>query len=124
MVVAQLAPGVSAEASEQRLLAILAQQKKAYPETHARREVSVRSFTEGFGDQGSGPFIAVWQVASFLLLLVACANVANLLLARNTERQRELAVRLALGASARRITWQLLLESLVLAALRACCHCR
>ena len=116
MVVAQLAPGVSAEASEQRLLAILAQQKKAYPETHARREVSVRSFTEGFGDQGSGPFIAVWQVASLLLLLVACANVANLLLARNTERQRELAVRLALGASARRITWQLLLEALILAA--------
>lgn len=116
MVVAQLAPGVSAEASEQRLLAILAQQKKAYPETHARREVSVRTFTEGFGDQGSGPFIAVWQVASLLLLLVACANVANLLLARNTERQRELAVRMALGASARRIAWQLLLESLVLAA--------
>ena len=115
MVVAQLASGVSVEGSEQRLLAILAQQKKAYPETHAKREVSVRSFTEGFGDPGAGPFIAVWQVAAFLLLLVACANVANLLLARNTERQRELAVRLALGASGRRITWQLLLESLVLA---------
>lgn len=117
IVVAQLGPGASIESAEQRLQAILVQQKRDYPNTHAKRQVSVRSFTEGFGDPGAGPFVAVWQVAAFLLLLVACANVANLLLARNAERERELAVRLALGASGRRITWQLLLEALVLAGI-------
>lgn len=114
MVVGRLRGNTSVEASERRLQAILVQQKRAYPETHARREVSVRSFTEGVRDAGAAPFLAVWQVAALLLLLVACANVVNLVLARNTEREREFAVRLALGASARRIAWQLMLEGLVL----------
>jgi hypothetical protein len=109
-VVGRLAPGVTVAAAEQRLQAILVQQRRAFPDSHAKREVSVRTFTEGFGDEGAGPFVAVWQVAAFVLLLVACANVANLLLARNTEREREFSVRLALGASggrlARRCSWK------------------
>ncbi len=119
MVVGRLAPGINVEAVEQRLKAILVQQKRAFPETHVRREVSVRSFTDGFGDPGAGPFLAVWQMAAFLLLLVACANVANLMLARNVERDREFAVRLALGASTFRISWQLLVEGVVLAGAAA-----
>jgi putative ABC transport system permease protein len=119
IVVGRLAPGVDVEAAEQRLKAILAQQKRTFHETHERREVSVRSFTEGFGDPGAGPFMIMWQMAAFLLLLVACANVANLMLARNVEREREFAVRLAVGASSLRISWQLLVEGVVLAAAAA-----
>ncbi len=116
MVVGQLAGGVTVQASEQRLQAMLAAQRRAYPDTHAKREVSVRSFTEGFGDPGAGPFMIVWQVAAIVLLLVACANVANLLLARNTEREREFSVRLALGASGARLARQMLVEGGLLAA--------
>ena len=114
MVVGRLRGDTTVEAAERRVEAILAQQKRAFPDTHAKREVSVRSFTDGFRDPGSGPFLAVWQIAALLLLLVACANVVNLVLARNTEREREFAVRLALGASSRRIAWQLMLEGLLL----------
>jgi len=115
-VVGRLAPGVTVAAAEQRLQAILVEQRRAFPDSHAKREVSVRTFTDGFGDEGAGPFIAVWQIAAFVLLLVACANVANLLLARNTEREREFSVRLALGASGGRLARQMLVEGALLAA--------
>ena len=117
MVVGRLRPGVTPPQAEHRMAAIVAAERKAFPETHSKREVSVYGFTEGFGDPGAGPFAGVFQIAAFVLLLVACANVANLLLARNTEREREFAVRLALGASGGRLTWQLLLEGVLLAGL-------
>jgi putative ABC transport system permease protein len=117
MVVARLRPGVTPPQAEQRMQAVVAAQRRAFPDTHSKREVSVYGFIDGFGDAGAGPFAGVFQVAAFVLLLVACANVANLLLARNTEREREFAVRLALGASGRRLTWQLLLEGALLAGL-------
>ena len=117
MVLGRLVPGATPEMAENRLQVVLSAQKRLYPDLYSKRVVSVRTFTEGLGDQGSGPFMAVFQIAAFLLLLVACANVANLLLARNTERSRELAVRLALGAGHARLTWQLVLEALILSAL-------
>ena len=84
MVVGRLRGDTTVETAERRLQAILVQQKHTFPDTHAKREISVRSFTDGFRDPVSGPFLTVWQIAALLLLLVACANVVNLVLTPNT----------------------------------------
>ena len=117
LVLARLADAQSIEAARAEMEAIVARQRQAYPETHAGREVSVVTLTRGLGDEGAGPFLAIWQAAALLLLLVACANIANLLMARGAERQHEFAVRLALGASRWRLGLQVVLEGAWLAAL-------
>jgi predicted permease len=111
LAVGRLTPGSSIEAAQRELAGIAAELEKTYPENEARG-VNLVSYTEVvFGDSRAPLMILLGAAA--LVLLVVCANVANLLLARMTGRRREIALRTALGADSRRISMQLLTESVV-----------
>jgi predicted permease len=115
--IGRLADGQSVESARAELTTIIDTQRGEYPDTNHNRYAKVMTFTEGMADPGAGPFLAVWQAAALLLLLIACANIANLLLARGAERSQEYAVRLAMGANRTRLFTQTLIEGLVLSLL-------
>ena len=117
MVFGRLADGQTLDTARAEIAGIVARQAAEFPDTNRDRTSNVVSFSRGLGDDAVGPFVAIWQAAAGLLLLIACANIANLLLARGTERQPEFAIRLALGAGRGRLFLQLLIEGLCLAAL-------
>jgi putative ABC transport system permease protein len=112
-----LVDGTSIVAARDELTAIVARQQREHPDTNAARPVAVVDFIKGMADPGTGPFMAITQAAGLLLMFIACANIANLLLARGGERAQEYAVRLALGASRGRLAWLTILEAGVLAAI-------
>ena len=112
-VVARLKPGVTGKQAQTEMDTIAARLQQQYPETNAKVGATVVSMQKDFaGDTKDG--LLVLQVASVFVLLIACSNLANLLLARSTGRKREMAVRIALGATRGQIARQLLAESLLL----------
>src|SRR5215469_2078094 len=113
-IVAKLALGVSHEVAGSRLSALANQLGSTYPDTNSKRTFVIVPVQESLiGDVSSTLYIMMGAVS--FVLLIACANVANLMLARSLVRSREVAVRAALGARRRHLIGQLLAKSMLLA---------
>jgi predicted permease len=114
-VLGRLAPEVSQDQASAELITIGARLSKDYPDTNKDIQPFVQTINQS---QNGGPirvvFLSLMGAVAFVLL-IACANVANLLLARSANRSREIAVRVSIGASRWRVIRQLLVESVLLA---------
>jgi predicted permease len=119
-VVARLKPGVSREAAQREMDAISSGLAREYAATNAGLSAAIVPLREHLMGEVQTPLFMMFG-AVVLVLGIGCANVASLLLARGMEREREFAIRSALGAGRARLVRQLVAESLMLSAIAAAC---
>jgi putative ABC transport system permease protein len=120
-VMARLKDGVTLAQAQAEMEGIAAQLQSEFPRTNTNRGVSVQPLHLNFLTDSTRRNLWLLLAAVGFLLLIACVNVANLLLARGTARQREVALRAALGATRSRLFAQFLTESLILAVIGGAC---
>jgi putative ABC transport system permease protein len=114
-VIGRLHDGTSPAQAQAEIAATAARLAQQYPTTNRGWTVNTMPLAASVVDVGAAAFLVVQQVATLLVLLLACVNVANLLIVRAADRSKELALRVALGASRWRVVRLLVLESLMLA---------
>lgn len=120
MVFGRLADGVPVSSARAEFDTLARQLAAQYPATNRGLTADVRPVAEITGVYSMRPLFAALLVAVGFVLLIACADVANMLLAQATSRAREISIRTAIGAGRGRIVRQLLMESLALSAAAAC----
>src|SRR5258706_4521657 len=112
--VGRLKPGTDVARANAAMTALQASLEREYPLTNTNRGVLVRSLTDEISRQSGNSAVEVVYAIVCCVLLMACANVANLIMARSSARRKEMAIRLAMGAGRWRLIRQLITETLLL----------
>ena len=113
----RLAAGVTFEQAQSELDAVLTRLAREYPDTNSGLRADVGPLSDRYTADVTDPAWLAFMTVGLLVVAIACANVANLLLARSVGRAREISIRASLGATRRRVVRQLLVESGLLGAL-------